>query len=152
MPLRRFAHWDKTNSILCLTYRWQAIVQGAVQHGLSVHESLSQSALDRQGDIRSGIVQSRRVRESYGISAMEPYFAELHSKCKHKVFFSILHGAMMCPARMQWFIKKVAIHNPHNDEISWTNSTDHTSSRAKNCAMMSPIKCQVFGGYFLWGL
>ncbi|KAF8436715.1 hypothetical protein BGX38DRAFT_1213699 [Terfezia claveryi] len=85
---------------------WQAIVQGAVQHGLSVHESLSQSALDGEGDIRSGIVQSRRVRESYGISAMEEYSAELHAQCKHKVFFSMMHGTMMCPARMQWFITK----------------------------------------------
>ena len=100
-----------------LTCRWQAIVQGAVQHGLAVHESLSKSAFGGEGDICSGIVQSRRVRESYGVSALEPYFAELHSKCKYKVYFSMLHGAMMCPGRMQWFIKKVAIHHPQRWNI-----------------------------------
>jgi len=102
---------NKLTPICVLIYRWQAIVQGAVQHGLSIHESLSQSPLGREEDIHSGIVQSRRVRESYGISAMEPYFAGLHRECKHKAFFSVLHGAMMCPGRMQWFITKVTIPN-----------------------------------------
>lgn len=85
---------------------WQAIVQGAVQHGLSVHESVSQ--LDSNGidSIHSGMVQSRRVRESYGISAMEPYFAIFHADCQDKAFFSTLHGQMMLPGRMQWFITK----------------------------------------------
>ncbi|KAF8464493.1 hypothetical protein BDZ91DRAFT_660089 [Kalaharituber pfeilii] len=82
----------KNISVLQAPEAWQAVVQGAVQHGLSL-------------EVDSGIVQARKVRESYGVAAAESYDPLVHPR--DKVIFSLLHGGMICPGRMQWFITRV---------------------------------------------
>lgn len=87
---------------------WQAIVQGAVQHGLSLHRLKAQDP-DMGDRVDSAMVDTRKARESYGVSVAESYKPDIHPK--EKVEFNILLGGMICPRRMQWFVMKVSIES-----------------------------------------
>lgn len=96
-------------SVLQVPEGWQAIVQGAVQHGLSVQKVRADTgamATDSDTIVDSGIVETRRVRESYGFSAGEPYESGVHPK--ELVVFCPIMGGLLCMGRMQWFIKRGA--------------------------------------------
>ncbi|KAF8420259.1 hypothetical protein EV426DRAFT_613029 [Tirmania nivea] len=77
-----------------------AIVFGAVEHAVRMHNSGSSSSS------QWGIVESRKARYHYGIEVVEPFRFGIHPQ--HKLVMDPIFGIPVCVGRMDWLISKGA--------------------------------------------
>ena len=81
-----------------MVFRWTAIMRGAVLYGLSLGH-------DANMMVHIPSVDNRRARFSYGVSASECFDPNVHPSLN--LYIEPFSGDLMCPNRMQWFVKKV---------------------------------------------